>query len=86
MTRNQLAARLRRRQLALRHVPAAMVAALSDDEILDAYVTCSGCGERLLGGAALEAAIATSDDADQFFRACEARTRHDHGGPKGGRS
>lgn len=41
----------------------------TDEQIINAYVTCNSCGETWLGGAALDSAIATATTAEQFLRA-----------------
>jgi hypothetical protein len=61
-----------------------MVAALSDEEIIDAYITCPDCGAKQVEGSDLETAIATTENADDFFRTCNALAQHRHkeGGAK----
>jgi hypothetical protein len=41
----------------------------TDEEIIEAYVTCNSCGEKCLGGSALAAAISAATTAEQFLRA-----------------
>jgi hypothetical protein len=41
----------------------------TDEETIDAYVTCGSCGQKWLGGSALAAAISAATTAEQFLRA-----------------
>jgi hypothetical protein len=80
MTKHYLASQLRQRQIARGLVPKAMVDALSDDEIIDCYITCSDCGVKQVEGVDLETAIATTRSASDFFRTCNAMAQHRHEG------
>ncbi len=68
-----LAAEMRQRQIHLGQVPRWMVERLSDDEMIDCYVTCSGCGHRP-AQATIDAAILSARDADDFL----GRVAHAH--------
>jgi hypothetical protein len=70
MTKHQLARELRRRQYALGEVEWWMIDGLSDDEIIDSYITCSCCGEKQVDARQLETAIAKAHGAEHFFRIC----------------
>jgi len=76
MTKPQLAQRLRRRQYAHGEVEHALIDALSDDEIIDCYITCSCCGEKQVEGPQLEWAIATAADDDEFLSLCDRLADH----------
>ena len=48
-----------------------MLQVISDDEIIDAYITCSCCGEKQVEDRRqLELIIAASNSADDFFELC----------------
>lgn len=87
MEKHQLANELRQRQYALGRVERHLIDALTDDEMIDTYITCSGCGERQVEGAALEQAIAAATNAEHFFTLCDAAAnrqfrRHHHPVPR----
>jgi hypothetical protein len=46
MLKNQLADELRQRQYKYGKVERKLIAVLSDDQIIDSYITCSCCGEK----------------------------------------
>jgi hypothetical protein len=81
MTKNQLARELRQRQYALGEVERWMIDALSDDEIIDSYITCSCCGEKQVDPRQLATAITKARGADHFFRICN-RLAKQHPPPK----
>jgi hypothetical protein len=76
MTTHDLAQQLRERQRAAGMVESGLIDALSDDDIIDCYVTCSDCGKRQVAGKRLETAIANAADADGFFRLCGRLATH----------
>ena len=79
MIKHELARQLRGRQHAYGLVEPATIDALSDDEIVDSYVTCSDCGAKQVEGRRLDAAIAGATDADDFFRICNRLAKqHSH--------
>jgi hypothetical protein len=81
MTKHQLARELRRRQYALGEVERWMIDALSDDQIIDSYITCSCCGEKQVDERQLATAIAKARGAEHFFRICN-RLAKQHPRPK----
>ncbi len=78
MLKHVLAQQLRQRQYEQNLVPRSMVDALSDDEIIDTYITCSGCGEKQVTPEELVNAIAMADDAGMFFSICDDFNNHRH--------
>jgi hypothetical protein len=46
MLKSSLAKELKRRQYNLGKAPSHIIRALSDDQIIDCYITCSCCGEK----------------------------------------
>lgn len=74
MTRTQLARELRECQLEYGAVPGNILFLLTDDQIIESYVTCSCCGERLVSDADLNAAIRNADDSNEFLEACDELT------------
>jgi hypothetical protein len=71
MTRQQLARELRECQFEYGAVPGNVLYLLTDDQIIESYVTCSCCGERLVSDADLAAAIKNADDSEDFLEMCE---------------
>ena len=41
---------------------------VSDEDMIDSYATCSGCGAKWLDGPALDAMIAHADTAECFLQ------------------
>jgi hypothetical protein len=70
MTAAELASELRQRQYALARVEPYLIERLSDEEIIECYVTCSHCGARWVTSELLPRAIAQADDADDFLVYC----------------
>ena len=75
MTKSELAAQLRGRQLDRGLVPQWMVDMLDDDAIIDSYVTCAECGAKQAEGEELKRIIAESHCAEDFFDRCNAAGR-----------
>ena len=71
MQKHQLAQELRERQYAAGLVDRHMVDALSDDEIIECYITCSGCGQKQVTEKEQEAAIRFASDSDEFLDLCD---------------
>jgi hypothetical protein len=71
MKKHQLAHELRQRQYALGEVERWMIDSLSDDEMIDSYITCSCCGEKQVNQRELATAIAKARSAEHFFRICD---------------
>lgn len=71
MQKHQLAQELRQRQYAAGLVERRMIDALSDEEIIDCYTTCSCCGEPLVDAPTRETAMARALNAEQFFQLCD---------------
>ncbi len=79
MTSAALASQLRRRQYAIGQVERHQLDSLSNDEIIDCYVTCCDCGHKQVEGARLQRAIAQASDADEFFVICDQLAKpHEH--------
>jgi hypothetical protein len=78
MRKNELAQELRKRQYQQKLVARHLVDALTDDQIIDAYITCSGCGEKEVSEEQLPGLIARAKDADSFFALCEQTHRRMH--------
>ena len=66
MEKKELAQKLRERQLKKNHLSKEVIEALTADQIIKSYVTCSGCGETLTDGE-LRAAIHIAKSVDDFF-------------------
>lgn len=70
MDKHALAQELRQRQYNTGLVPCEMIDALSDDAIIDSYITCSDCQMRQVDSQHLAIAIDQAHDAQQFFQLC----------------
>jgi hypothetical protein len=67
MRSDELASQLRDRLRAKGLVPGMDLDAVPDEVIIESYVTCSGCGERLVSETALPGLIADARDVDDWF-------------------
>jgi|SRR5215813_330763 len=78
MTKSELANQLRQRQREMKILPPASLVTmerLSDDTIIDCYVTCAECGAKQAEGEELDRIIAESHCAEDFFDRCNAAGR-----------
>ena len=75
MDKHLLAQQLRQRQYAHGHLPRHLVDAVSDEDMIDSYITCSCCGEKQVTPQQLEVAIAQSRDAHHFLMICGEQAR-----------
>jgi len=73
----QLATELRHRQYAKGIVPRHTIDALSDDEIIDTYNTCSGCNAKLVTPQELREIIMEASAAEEYLDLTEAQY-HSH--------
>jgi hypothetical protein len=80
MTTSELAARLRKRLIDKKLVDPSLLRSISDDEVIDSYITCSCCGEKQVNdSAALARIIERSDSAETFLELCNAaKAKHRH--------
>ena len=79
MKASALAQQLRERQYAQAIIPRELIDALPDDDIIDSYVTCSGCGEKVVTEAQLPIAIKKARDAAHFIQIVDRLGRnHQH--------
>jgi hypothetical protein len=74
MDNHQLAKALRQRQYARGLVAKKYIDALSDDDIIDSYITCSGCGAKLVPLDDLDLLIQRARSAEQFIAAIAPHT------------
>lgn len=72
MEKKQLALALRQRQYHLALTERHIIDKISDDEIIDRYITCSDCGEKQVSPQELKIAIRLAATAEQFFDLCES--------------
>lgn len=75
MNAHSLATALRQRQYALGEVPRQVIDVLTDGEMIDAYITCSCCGEKQVTPWHLRQAISLAHDVESFFDAIDALRR-----------
>jgi hypothetical protein len=78
MRKKDLATALRKKQLDLGLAPAWVVKRLSDDLIVDSYMTCSDCGERFKSIGETEACIESATDVDHFLQLVFGEGTHPH--------
>ncbi len=75
MEKHQLARELRQRQYETGIFEKRFIDTLSDDQIIDCYITCSECGEKQVTPQMLETAIEFANSADEFFVCCDSLAR-----------
>jgi len=81
MTTSELAAQLRKRLIDKKLVDPSLLHSISDDEVIESYITCSCCGEKQVNDSAVLARIIErSDSAETFFELCagDAKAKHRH--------
>jgi hypothetical protein len=80
MTTSELAAQLRKRLIDRKLVDPSLLHSISDDQVIDSYITCSCCSEKQVNdSAALARIIERSDSAVTFLKLCNAeKTKHRH--------
>lgn len=67
MTKQKLAKQLRERIVNTGEVTQREVNCMSDDDMIDAFNTCSCCGEKFLSSLDLQLAIESSSNSDEFI-------------------
>jgi len=75
MDKHVLAQQLRQRQYTQGHLPRHLIDAVSDEDMIDSYITCSCCGEKQVTPQQLEVAIAQAHDASHFLTICDEQPR-----------
>jgi hypothetical protein len=75
MDKHLLAQQLRRRQYAHGYPPRHLIDAVSDDDMIDSYITCSCCGEKQVTPQQLEVAVAQARDAYHSLLLCDEQAR-----------
>ena len=73
MHKLDLAKQLRHRQLKLGTVPPALIHSLTDEAVIDSYITCSCCQKREVTAEELAPIIAKAANAGNFFELLDAR-------------
>jgi hypothetical protein len=71
MIKEMLARELRQRQYNLGKTDKCLIDLLSDDQIIDSYITCSCCGEKQVNVAQLPNIIKQARNVDEFFALCD---------------
>lgn len=71
MLKEILAQNLRQRQYDYGYVAKEIIKSLTDDQIIDSYITCSGCGEKQVEGGKLDEVIFKARDVEHFFLLCD---------------
>jgi hypothetical protein len=75
MDKQTLAQQLRERQYACGYIPRHFVDAISDEEIIDSYITCSCCGEKQVSPEQQGTAIEQARDTNHFLEICNEQAR-----------
>src|SRR5260221_4700340 len=75
MDKHLLAQQLRQRQYAHGYLPRHLIVAVSDEDMIDSYITCSCCGEKQVTSRQLEVAVAQARDAYHFLLLCDEQAR-----------
>jgi hypothetical protein len=75
MDRHTLARQLRQRQYTQGYLPRHLIDAVSDEDIIDSYITCSCCGEKQVTPQQLVTAIGQAHDAYHFLVLCDEQAR-----------
>ena len=75
MLKIDLAKELRLRQYKYGQVDRELIDAISDDQIIDSYITCSCCGEKQVEIEQLPQIIADAKDTEHFFRICDTMAK-----------
>ena len=78
MTKHQLANELRERQYKHGEVEKHIIDRLSDDDIIDCYITCNCCNKKQVNPKQLEIAIQTSENSEDFFEICDRMAPKGH--------
>ena len=80
MLKEELARELRQRQYDYEAVDKELIDSLTDDQIVDSYITCSCCGEKQVDSEQLLQIIERARIADDFLALCgliaKARSRN----------
>ncbi|MFA5135511.1 MAG: hypothetical protein WC505_07035 [Patescibacteria group bacterium] len=75
MSKEALAKLLRKRLIKAGLVPTELVNRVSDDAIIDSYITCSGCHTKIVTSEELVAAVAQARSTEHFFELCDFDAR-----------
>ena len=75
MLKTDLANGLRQRQYRAGYVNKELVDSLTDDQIIDSYITCSCCGEKQVELDQLPRIILDAQNVEQFFKICDTMSR-----------
>ena len=67
MDRTALANEMRAAQKKLGKVPVKILDLCTDEDMIDSYVTCSCCNQKLAEGSDLDYAISTATNKDHFM-------------------
>lgn len=71
MRKSTLAKQLRKRQYQCDELPKHVVDSLSNEEIIDCYITCSCCGKKLVTELELAYTIDIAENSEDFLDICE---------------
>lgn len=71
MQKSELANQLRQRQYKHGEIERTIIDALTDDAIIDCYITCSGCWQKQVDESHLPSVIEQASDVDHFFKLCD---------------
>jgi hypothetical protein len=66
--KSQLAQELRNRQLELGKVEECLINSLSDDKIIDCYITCNKCKQKDIPDNLIDWVIGKAENVEHFFQ------------------
>jgi hypothetical protein len=72
MDKQQLARELRQRQREQGFLTPEIIDAVSDDQIIDSYITCSHCGTKQVNQQELRDIISIAETVEHFFALCDS--------------
>ena len=78
MQKNELAHQLRKRQYAYGAAPKWLIDSLNDDEMINAYVTCSDCGHKQIPPSNLPTAVTMATDVNHFIKIIYNQHKQEH--------
>lgn len=71
MEKRQLAQALRQRQYKTGMVERRLIDSLSDDDIIESYVTCSHCGQKQITDGEQAMALRLAKNSQEFLAMCD---------------
>jgi 23S rRNA-/tRNA-specific pseudouridylate synthase len=76
MTKKELSNQMRQRQINKGYVSKEIIDQLTDDNIIDAYITCSECQTKMVDIKMLKTIISKAKDFDHFWDLVQIHSTH----------